>query len=252
MRKSIVILVVLGMVAPLYSGDLTGEDIVTKVNEVLSPESSHGMSKMTIVTTSGDERTFVMESWSAHSGEKNLIRYREPRRVKDQAILMLNNADDIWMYFPRTQRVRKLATHAKKQKMQGSDFSYEDMGGGDAFVTDFTAKRLPDEPIEGHDCYRIELVKKKDSDMSYSRLILWVVKESYFPVVIDYYDEDDPGHRIKRLAASEIEVIDAIPTARRIVMTNMEDNTHTTMETIDVEYNVTLDDNLFSERGLKQ
>ncbi len=39
---------------------------------------------------------------------------------------MLNNADNIWTYFPRTKRVRKLASHAKKQKVQGGDFTFED------------------------------------------------------------------------------------------------------------------------------
>ena len=39
---------------------------------------------------------------------------------------MLNDGDDIWTYFPRTRRVRKLASHAKKQKVPGSDFSFGD------------------------------------------------------------------------------------------------------------------------------
>ena len=252
MEKAMMTLLTMLLIYPLYSQELTGDDIIQYVNENLSPESTHGTSKMTIVTTSGDERTFVMESWSKNKGEKNLVRYLEPRRVKDQAVLMLNNADDIWMYFPRTQRVRKLATHAKKQKMQGSDFSYEDMGSGDAFITDFTATRLKDEKMEGHDCYVVELVKKPDSDMSYSRLILWIIKENYVAIVMNYYDEDDPQRHIKQLVQSDIEVIDGIPTAKKVVMTNKEDNTETKMEMLTVEYNIEIDDNLFTERGLKR
>ena len=79
------------------------------------------------MTTSGKKRTFIFEAWSRDKGEKSLIRYLEPRRAKGQATLMLNNADDIWMYFPRTQRVRKLATHAKKQKA-GAPFSVKIAG----------------------------------------------------------------------------------------------------------------------------
>jgi outer membrane lipoprotein-sorting protein len=252
MKKKILILLALGMMTPLYSQELTGEEIIQKVNDILSVESSHGTSKMTIITTSGKERTFVMESWSKNKGEKTLIRYLEPRRVKDQAVLMLNNADDIWMYFPKTQRVRKMATHAKKQKMQGSDFSYEDMGGGDEFITDFTAKRLKDKKIDKQDCYTIELTRKEDSDMSYSRLMLWVLKDNNLPVVIDYYDEKDPERRIKQLVQSDIEVIDGIPTAKKILMTNDNDNTNTMMEMVDIEYDVDLDDKMFTERGLKK
>jgi len=53
------------------------------------------------------------------------------------------------------------------------------MGAGDVFITDFTAKRLKDEKMEGYDCYKIELTRKKDSDSHYSRLIMWVIKENF-------------------------------------------------------------------------
>jgi len=128
---------ILILVSGMYGEGPTGDEIIRKVNDLINVETAYSRSKMTITTTSGQERTFISESWTKDRGEKNLVRYLEPARVKDQAVLMLNNADDIWMFFPRTQRVRKLATHAKKQKMQGSDFSYEDMGSGETFINDF-------------------------------------------------------------------------------------------------------------------
>lgn len=235
-----------------FSQALTGEDIIQKVNDTMNVETSHAKAKMTIVTTSGSKRTFVQESWSKDKGEKNLVRYLEPRRVKDQAVLMLNNADDIWMFFPRTQRVRKLATHAKKQKMQGSDFSYEDMGSGDAFIEDYVSKRLEDEESEGYDCYKLELARKPESDLSYSRLIIWVIKENFVPIAIDYYDEDDPSRRLKRLVQSDVRVIDGIPTAMKAVMLNLNDNTQTELEMLEVEFNIPLEDSMFTERALKK
>ena len=248
----IAFILVLLLVPALCGQELTGEDIVQKVNDLFNVESGYAKAKMTIQTTSGQKRTFIYESWSKNKGEKNLVRYLEPGRVKDQATLMLNNADDIWMYFPRTQRVRKLASHAKKQKMQGSDFSYEDMGSGDAFINDFSPKRLEDEKMEGYDCYKLELTRKPDSDVSYSRLIMWVIKENFVPVVIDYYDEDDPTLHEKRLVESDIRVIDDIPTAMKVVMYNKNDNTQTELELLEVKYNITLADSMFTERGLKK
>ncbi len=235
-----------------FGQELTGEDIIQKVNDTMNVETSYAKAKMTIVTTSGSKRTFVQESWSKDKGEKNMIRYLEPRRVKDQAVLMLNNADDIWMFFPRTQRVRKLATHAKKQKMQGSDFSYEDMGSGDAFIEDYVSKRLEDEESEGYDCYKLELTRKPESDLSYSRLIIWVIKENILPIAIDYYDDKDPSRRVKRLVQSDIRVIDDIPTAMKSVMFDLNDNTQTELEMLEVKFNIPLDDNMFTERALKK
>jgi outer membrane lipoprotein-sorting protein len=245
-------LMILLFIIVSYAQELTGEAIIQKVNDTMNVETSHGKAKMTIVTTSGSKRTFVQESWSKDKGEKNLVRYLEPRRVKDQAVLMLNNADDIWMFFPRTQRVRKLATHAKKQKMQGSDFSYEDMGSGDAFIEDYVSKRLEDEESEGYDCYKLELARKPESDLSYSRLIIWVIKENFVPIAIDYYDEDNASRRLKRLVQSDIRVIDGISTAMKAVMLNLNDNTQTELEMLEVEFNIALDDSMFTERALKK
>jgi outer membrane lipoprotein-sorting protein len=236
----------------LFSQKLTGEQIINKVNELMNQETIYSKSKMTIVTTSGKTRTFEYESWSKNKGEKNLIRYLAPSRVKGQATLMLNHADDIWAYFPRTKRVRKLATHAKKQKMQGSDFSYEDMGSGDTFIKDFTPKRLKDEKMEGNNCYKLKLIRKKDSGLSYSRLILWIIKKNFVPIVIDYYDESDTSFLLKRLVQSDIQVIDGIPTPMKIVMYNKQDNTKTSMWLTEVKYNIPLKDEMFTERGLKK
>lgn len=253
MKKIFVTVMLILFYISMSSGqELTGGDIIQKVNDTMNVETSHATAKMTIVTTSGSIRTFLQESWSKDKGEKNLVRYLEPRRVKDQAVLMLNNADDIWMFFPRTQRVRKLASHAKKQKMQGSDFSYEDLGSGDAFIEDFVSQRLEDEEMEGYDCYKLELTRKQESDMSYSRLIIWVIKENFVPIVIDYYDEDDPSRKLKRLVQSDIRLIDGIPTAMKAVMHNLNDNTQTELEMVEVEFNIPLDDSMFTERALKK
>jgi len=79
---------------------------------------------------------------------------------------------------------------------------------------------------------------------------MWVIKDNFVPIVIDYYDENDPDLHIKELVQSDIRVIDNIPTAMKMAMHNKLDNTQTSMEYISVEYNVELDDQMFTERGL--
>ncbi len=252
--KNLSFLLILLFVYPAsaLTQELTGDQIIKKVNDSMNPFSAHSVSRLTINTSSGKKRTFVYESWTKQHGSMNLIRYKEPARTRGQAILMLNNADDIWIYFPRTRRVRKLATHAKRQKMEGSDFSYEDMGSGDSFINDFSTKKLRDEKRSGKECYKIELTRKPNADVSYSRLIMWVDKENFVPIVIDYYDDKDSNRLVKELILSDIKTIDTIPTAMKMVMINKKDNSRTIFEIISVEYNVEISDKLFSERGIKQ
>ncbi len=231
---------------------LTASQIIDKMNDVMNVDTVKAKMKMIIMTTSGKKRTFTYNSYSKNKGEKNLIRYLEPKRARGQAMLMLNNADDIWAYFPRTRRVRKLATHAKRQKMEGSDFSYEDMGSGDEFINEYESSLLDSENKEGYDCYKLKLVRKEDSDSGYSKLIIWVIKDNYIPVGIDYYDFDDPELLKKSLIQYDIKNIDSIPTGMKMIMYNKLDDTQTQMEMIEVKYNVELDDSIFTERNLKK
>ena len=120
------------------------------------------------------------------------------------------------------------------------------------FREDFEARRLDDEQKNGHDCYKIELTRKPESDISYSRILIWVIKENFYPIVMEYYDEKDPSYLQKTLIQSDIEVIDGIPTAKNMVMQNLNDQTQTEMELLEVKYGVELDDRMFTERNLKR
>ncbi len=233
-------------------GKVTAEEIIKTMTETLNPEQSEAVMEMTITTSGGQKRTFVYKAYSKNGGEKSLMKYLEPGRVKNQAILMLNNADDIWMYFPGSNRVRKLATHAKKQKLEGSDFSYEDLGSSNEFENDYNSNLLGEENKENKLCYKLELTAKENSEAGYSRLVVWVEKANYVPLVIDYYHEKDPDLLEKELVLTEVKTIDGIPTPMKMVMYNKLDNTKTSMEFKELTYNVDLPDNLFTEMGMKK
>ena len=250
MKKTVSIFIILCLTIATGAAELTGPEIIKKVNDLMNQKSSKGTMIMTITTTSGQERTFEYRTYSDNYGEKNLMIYEEPQRVKGQKILMLNNADDIWAYFVRTKRVRKLATHAKKQKLEGSDFSYEDMGASNAFINDFTTELSGSETKDGQDCYKLVLTRKPGASTSYAKLNMWVRKDNFVPIVIEYYEQ--PDRLDKTLLQSDIKVIDNVPTGTKMVMINNNDQSKTTMVIQDIAYNIDLDSELFTERGLQK
>ena len=111
---------------------------------------------------------------------------------------------------------------------------------------------MNDEEKNDKECYKVELIKKADSDMSYSRIIMWIVKDNFCPVYIEYYEEDYPNRLQKTLKQYEIKIIDGLPVAMNSVMRNVNDNTETKTSVIDIEFNVDLDDEMFTERSLKK
>jgi outer membrane lipoprotein-sorting protein len=253
MKRLMLILLLLFSPGMVWGGeDPAATEIVERMNKLQNQPSMYSEAAMTIQTSSGQERTYTYKSWMLDGGDKVLMEYTSPRRVKGQKTLLLNQADDIWVYFPRTGRVRKLATHAKRQKLQGSDFSYEDAGGGNLFVTDFTPRLLGQEKYAGKKCWLLELNRKQDSGSSYARLLLWVDRESYLPYRIDYFEKEGQEEPDKRLVQEDVRLVDGIPTAFRLVMYNLNEAGETRVELTKVRYNLEVDPELFSERGLKQ
>lgn len=47
-------------------------------------------------------------------------------------------------------------------------------------------------------------------------------------------------------------MIEGIPTAKKLVMINRNDNTQTEMEILEVKYNIDLEDQMFTERELRK
>jgi len=78
---------------------------------------------------------------------------------------------------------------------------------------------------------------------------MWVIKSNFVPIVIDYYDNDDPEVCTKRLIQSEIKMIDNIPTPMKIMMHNNLDDTDTKLEIIECKYNIDMDKSRFTKRG---
>ncbi|MBA7585036.1 hypothetical protein ES708_27006 [subsurface metagenome] len=71
----------------------------------------------------------------------------------------------------------------------GTDLTYEDMEP--ELIENFLYTMLPEETIDGNDCYVIEAVpadKEKQKTSGYSKRKLWVRKDIFLTVKIEYFD----------------------------------------------------------------
>ncbi len=223
------------------------KDIIGRIDKNEKIESSKSISKQTIITSKGKTRTLEMEAYTKDQNEKQLTIYTAPSRVAGDKILMLEDGNEIWFYTPKTDRVRHLASHAKKQKVQGSDFSYEDMTGWD-YDKDFNCKLLEKEKLENINTWKIELIPT-ESGPHYSKMILWADTEKYVILRIDYYED---GDLLKRLTTFNIVEIDSHWIAKKMVMKNLQDGGKTTIEMVEIKVNTNPDDALFSTNSLSK
>lgn len=225
------------------------KEILRKVDAAGHMETGKMEVTQTIVTPSGDTRTFRMMSYSSGGNEKGLTEYLEPSQVKGMKILTLNDGDDIWTYFPSTNRVRKIASSARNRKVQGSDFTYDDMAMG-KMARSWKGTVEGSEKIDGVDCHRLSLVPTASGPRSYSRAVAWVGKADSTIRKVVYYDLD--GDKIKQLDMSGYKKIKGIWVPMEYTMTSLADGGKTVMKVNKVAVNPILDDSIFTEAGLSK
>ena len=247
MKKGRTVFLVILLVSLLSAQDLSGPEILDKMMNVMNPEFAYAKMKQTIITTTGQTRTLEYESFSGQNGKNAIMRYLEPARVRGNAMLMSDFSDNIWMYNQRTNRIRKLASHARKQKFEGSDFTYEDMGSGDTWKEDYNTKLIGTDKSGGVNCFVLELLAKS-REKTYQKIICYVGQEDFCPRRLDYFEDPKINH--KSLILSDVKNIQGIPTPMKMTMKNHIESSETTMEYTEVNYDVKYPESFFSERNL--
>lgn len=130
-------------------------------------------------------------------GDKLLAIFEAPADVRGTVFLShthADRADDQWLYLPALKRVKRIAPANKTSPFMGSEFSYEDLASAE--VEKYTYAYRGDESYEGAARFLLERVPA-DAESGYSRQRVWVDKERYVPLRIEYFDRR--GEKLKTL-----------------------------------------------------
>lgn len=197
---------------------------------------------MTIVDRTGRETTMKLVSHEQTEGDKSLMRFTYPARLKGTAILTVG--DSIWYYNRRTNRVRLLSRSAKQGSMMGSSFSYDDLNA--EYAEDYAASLLE----ETKTSYTLKLVPKA-GNKKYRHLIAQVAKDTYLTLSIEYYNQRDILY--KRLVQDQFKKVDGHWVALKVSMTETASQkvTYFTTDETNLEFDLPIKNTLFSERNLK-
>lgn len=240
------ILCMVALALPL--GAQTVDEVLDKMEANENASSSRMEITQHVYKANGDKITSKLISYGIDNGDKGMMEYRAPARIKGMKMLMLNDGDDIWFYSARTARVRKIASHQKNQSVNNSDFSYEDMSASD-WRKDYTITLKAPEQRVGKDCFTLEMVPQKTAG-TYAKIIFWVDKATYVGIGAEYYDEDNELWKV--LTLKEVRKIGAYWTPYFIEMKNIQKGTRTEMVMDKIAYDIALDPKMFSERYLKR
>ena len=255
MRKSLVLLLTSILVLfsmAVMAGDLNGDQILDKVDQVLNAKTRDSKIEMTIVNSSGQQRQQTIRLMS-RGEEKGLVRFLAPADVEGTGFLTRKEGkeDKMWLYLPAIGNVRKIASHNKNGSFMGTDFTYEDISmlGGSNYQSNYNSELLGTEQVSDQECYLLTSIPT-DKEIEYSKMKMWVRKTDFMPVKLEFYDKDEK--LVKVMTNTDIKKIKGHLTPQVITMKNVQEGTKTILKLKDIQYNVDLPEKIFTTRYLQR
>lgn len=184
-------------------------------------------------------------------GDKSLIIFDNPRDVKGTAFLSHTHSltpDDQWLYLPALKRVKRISSSNKSGPFVGSEYAYEDLASQE--VEKYKYKWLRDEAIDGRDSFVIERFPQYEHS-GYTRQIVWLDKEMYQPVKLDFYDRKNAQLKTLRFLDYK-QYLDQYWRPGRMEMTNHQTGKSTTLAWADYQFKNGLTDRNFDKNTLKR
>ena len=234
----------------------TGRDIIARVDAV--DTSSDGERRATMVIERGNQRLvreLAMRSKKFGVDERSLIRFVEPADVRDTQFLSwtyeaADVEDDMWVFFPSENLVRRISGGGKKGSFMRSDFANEDIEP--RAVDDDLHTLIETTTLGDREAYLVESrpIPAKAKDSNYAKRRIWVDTEYWLPLQIEYFDRRD--RLLKRLTQGGIEEIDGIWTATKLIMETPRRKSRTLMQYDDIRYDVDIPDSAFEQTALKR
>lgn len=138
------------------------------------------------------ERELRTRSLEVADGTESLCIFDSPADVKQTVLLTHTHKgapDDQWLYLPALKRVRRIAAQNRSGSFMSSEFSYEDIATH--VMEKYTYLWLRDEAYDGQDCYVVERRPVDSHESGYTRQIVWLDKQEYRMLKVEYYDRKE-------------------------------------------------------------
>jgi len=235
--------------------ELSAADIIAKSRLAFyyAGDDMRAKVMMELINKDGQKRvrelTMLRKDYEEGGNQKYFMYFHKPVDVKDTTFMVYkypNKDDDRWLFIPAINLVKQIAANDKYSSFVGSDFTYEDVSGRKP--DEDTHALLREDKLEGRNCFVIESIPKGSSE--YTKRISWIDEANFLPLKEEFYDKQNELYR--QFEAQETKDINGILTVTKRVMKNIKTGHRTEVVFQDIEYNLGIEDSIFSERYLRR
>ncbi len=187
----------------LFAAEITGEEIMEKVDENQFLASARTESEM-IIRDRDRETTKEIVSYVESDGEVTnaLAEFVNPR---DRGTKYLLLDDELWMHYPDAEELVRLSGHMLEEGMMGGDFSYQDALESEQLTELYDFELKDQEELEDRSVYVVLATAKEGEEVAYHQRQFWVDTERFVILQEEMYARE--GRVLKELETLDVEEV---------------------------------------------
>lgn len=243
-----VVLLLAFCLLPSTSIALTALEIIERSEMAVRGNTQIAVAEMTVKTRRWT-RTMEMISYTDRLAKKTFSEIRAPKKDAGNRFLLLEQK--MWHYVPKLQQTIKISPSMMLQSWMGSDFTNDDIVRESSILNDYTHRILGEETVDGHPCFKIELIPKPDAAVVWGKIIYYARESDLLPVREEFYNERNVLKRFMTFsdyAAMHDRVIPTLYTMKTV----KKPHQYTVMRIKTAQFNVPIAANVFSLQHLKR
>ena len=253
MKKLLTVLTAAAVAAGVHA-ELSVDEIVNRANEAAYYAGSDGRAEVEMVITDKNggirTRTFALLRMNTEGGnQKFYVYFKEPADLYKQVFLVWKEVgegknDSRWMWLPALNLKREIAPGDKRTSFVGSDFVYEDVSGRNLSEDTHELVETTDSQ------YIIRNTPNDPGSVEFSYYTVRIDKDSFLPRRAEYYDKN--GRLYRTVEATRVQIIQGFPTVIESVVKDLNTGGSTVNRFSNIEYDIGLSENIFTERFLRR
>ena len=233
------------------SGAMTAREVMEEVQRRSFAKTFRYEGRVTVQKANGEkeDKSWRYERLGPPGNSKVMLRFISPPEIRGVALLIWNHtgkAADIWLYTPAIARHRRIAQQDRSAKFAGTDLSFEDLEEDDISQWDYS--ELRDDVESGEACWRLTAHRKTVRRSQYDKNWIWISKEKWTPLRMDKWRNEKV---VRRLLMGSLERRQSIWTPMNVQVSDMVENSFTTLQLFDARYDSRLADSSFTLEAMR-
>jgi hypothetical protein len=233
----------------------TAEEIEACLDANLPDDSSIQEVRLTTYDRVGDTTEMRTKMYWVKGDDalsKVFMQFDAPPDLRGAGLLMLEkeSRNDIFMYLPELEKVKRVSSQMMKGSMFGTDFSYEEFERLQGMSDDARTERVEDAEVVGRAVYVLDQFPKAETKSDYERVRSFIDRETCVLLQVDFFG---PGDRLKKRMEADFSKVTqeaSGPLAREMTMHSVLERTKTTLVVESIEIGAKIPRKMFSQSQL--